>query len=91
MATAKLEFDLTDSDDRMEFARATKSLDLALALWQFSYNSKKTLQWEIESQAEKNNLPQEVVDAQFETLNKVYERFYEIINEHDINLENLIV
>jgi len=91
MATAKLEFDLNDPDDRMEFARATKSLDLALALWQFSYNTKKSLQWEIESQAEKNDLPQEVVDAQFETLNKVYDKFYEIMNEHDINLETLIV
>ena len=91
MATAKLEFDLTDPDDRMEFARATKSLDLALALWTFSYNTKKSLQWEIESQAEKNDLPQEVVDAQFETLNKVYDKFYEIMNEHDINLDTLIV
>ena len=91
MATAKLEFNLTDPDDRMAFARANKSLDLALVLWAFSYNTKKTLQWEIESQAEKNDLPQEVVDAQFETLNKVYDRFYEIMNEHDINLETLIV
>jgi hypothetical protein len=91
MAKAKLEYDLTDHDDRMEFARATKSLDLALALWQFSYNSKKTLQWDIESNAEKNNLSQEAVNAQFETLNKVFDRFHEIMNEYDINLENLVV
>jgi hypothetical protein len=91
MATAKLEFDLTDHDDRMEFARATKSLDLALALWQFSCNSKKSLQWDIEANAEKNDLPQEAVDAQFETLNKVFDRFHEILEEYDINLDNLIV
>jgi hypothetical protein len=91
MAIAKLEFDLNDLDDRMEFARATKSLDLSLALWAFSYNTKKSLEWEIESNAENNNLSREAVDAQIEILDKVYKRFYEILNEHNINLDNLIV
>jgi len=91
MATAKLEFDLTDHDDRIEFARATKSLDMALAIWQMSTNTKKSLGWQIESNAEKNNLSQEAVDAQFETLNNVFARFYEILEENDINIDNLIV
>jgi len=91
MAKAKLEFDLTDHDDRMEFARATKSLDMALAIWQMATNTKKSLQWQIESDAEKNNLSQEAVEAQFDTLNNVFAKFYEILEENDINIDNLIV
>lgn len=91
MAKAKLEFDLTDHDDRMEFARATKSLDMALAIWQMATNTKKSLGWQIESEAEKNNLSQEVVDAQFDTLNNVFAKFYEILEENSINIDNLIV
>ena len=32
---AKLEFDLNDSDDMMAHMRCVKSLDMALAMWEF--------------------------------------------------------
>jgi hypothetical protein len=41
MSKAKLEFDLTDFDDRMEFERATRSTDMAMVLWEMFYNTKK--------------------------------------------------
>ena len=43
MAKAILKFDLTDPDDRMEHKRAMQSLDMALALWQIMYNSRKEM------------------------------------------------
>lgn len=91
MATAKLNFDLNDSQDRIEFARATKAFDMASALHQMAANTKKSLKWEIESEGEKNNLSQEVIDAQADTLDKVFNRFNEILEKYDINLDKLIV
>jgi hypothetical protein len=34
MAQAILKYDLSDPDDRMEFERANKSLEMALVLWE---------------------------------------------------------
>ena len=38
---ARLTFDLSDPDDKMEFMRCVKSLDMALLLWDVLYNTKK--------------------------------------------------
>jgi N-acetyl-anhydromuramyl-L-alanine amidase AmpD len=35
MATATLNFDLSESQDRQEFLRATKALNMALAIWEY--------------------------------------------------------
>ena len=35
MAKAILKFDLSDSEDQQEFYRATKSLNMACAIWEF--------------------------------------------------------
>jgi hypothetical protein len=83
MAKAILEYDLTDPDDKMEFERTTKSLDMALALWEFGYNTKKSFQQKLEAN-------DKTKDEEYELLDKVYERFWEILNEHNINIDNLI-
>ncbi len=41
MAKGILEFDLNDADDNMAHKRAVKSLDMALALWDITHNTKK--------------------------------------------------
>ena len=83
MAKAIIEYDLTDSDDQLEFERAAKSLDMALALWEFAYNTKKKLVWELES----NKAEQ----AEYDLLDKVYGKFWEIVKAHNIDLDKLIV
>jgi hypothetical protein len=83
MAKAILEYDLTDPDDKMEFERATKSLDMALALWEFGYNTKKSFQQELEAN-------DKTKDEEYELLDKVYARFLGILNGHNINIDNLI-
>jgi len=80
MAKAILEFDLNDPDDRMEYMRCNKSLDMALALWELSYNTKKGLGYSMEGKE---------MD-QYETLEFVFERIYEIINDHNINLDEIM-
>jgi len=80
MATATLNFDLNDPDDNMAFMRCAKSTDMALALWEFAYNTKKSFQRELD----------ESDDKSYELIDKVYERFWEILNDKGIKLDDLI-
>ena len=80
MAEAILKYDLNDSDDAMAHMRAVKSLDMALALWDITHNTKKRIEWSLESK-ELNK---------YEVLDLVYERIYEILDEHNIKMDDLI-
>ena len=81
MAEAILKYDLNDSDDAMAHMRAVKSLDMAWALWDITHNTKKRIEWSLESK-ELNK---------YEVLDLVYERIYEILDEHNIKLDDLII
>jgi hypothetical protein len=80
MAKAKLEYDLNESDDVMAHKRAVKSLDLALALWDITHNTKKSLEWSMEGKE---------MDK-YDALEMVFEKIHEIISEHNIDLDDLI-
>lgn len=80
MAKAILEYDLNDPDDTMAHFRAVKSLDIALALWDMMYNTKKSIEWDIEQ----NNL------SAYDAVDKVYEKLWAHLNDHGINLDELI-
>ena len=76
MATATVEYDLNNSDDSMAFTRTVKSLDMALVLWEFTTNTKKSLQ-------HNENLDQETVDI-------LFNRMYDLLEKHSINLDELV-
>ena len=80
MAKGILEFDLNEPDDIMAHKRAAKSLDLALALWDIVHNTKKSIEWSLESKE---------LDK-YEVLDLVYEKIYSILDEHNIKLDDLI-
>jgi hypothetical protein len=80
MAKAKIEYDLNDLDDIMAHKRAIKSLDLSLALWDITHNTKKSLEWSMEGKE---------MDK-YDALEMVYEKIYEILDNHNINLDELI-
>ena len=80
MAKATLEYDLSDPDDVMEHKRAVKSLDMAMALWDIVHNTKKGLEWSMEGKE---------IDK-YDALELVYEKIYEILEEHNIKLDDLI-
>ena len=81
MAEAILKYDLNDSDDTMAHMRAVKSLDMALALWDITHNTKKSLEWSMEGKE---------LDK-YEVLDIVYEKIYEILEEHNIKMDDLII
>lgn len=80
MAKAILEFDLNEPDDIQEHRRVIKSLDLALAIWDIVHNTKKGLEW---------SLDEKEVDK-YETLEMVYDRIHEILNQYHIDIDDLI-
>ena len=83
MAKAILEFDLTDSDDRMEHLRSIKSLDMGLMIWEILYNTKKEFERKLESEKEST-------EREYELLDKIWERIWEIAEERGIKIEDLI-
>lgn len=80
MAKATLEFDLNDIDDVMAHKRAVKSLDLAMTIWDIVHNTKKGLEWSMEGKE---------MDK-YDALEMVYDKIYEILQEHNIDIDDLI-
>jgi len=83
MAIAILKYNLSDSDDKMEFERAIKSLDMAMMLWELMINGKKNLERQLE--ADENT-----TEREFDLVDKVWEHIWSLAKEHDINIENLL-
>ena len=83
MAKARLEFDLNDHDDKMAHLRAVKSLDMALVIWKMTSNAKK----ECYRIAEGKELKGEAVDH----IDLVFQKFYEILEEHSICIDDLVI
>jgi hypothetical protein len=81
MSKATLTFDLSDSDDRMEFNRVSKSLDMAMLLWELHMNGYRKFT--------KYNDRQE--GAYQEGIEEVFEYIRELLKEHQIDVEQLIV
>jgi hypothetical protein len=77
---AKLIFDLNEFEDRMDYERVNKSLDIVNALWHFLYNSKKEIMQDVEN---------EDVDK-FDAVELVYDKLFELLEEHDVNVNKLV-
>ena len=78
---AKLEFDLSDPEQRMEHLRCLKALDMACVLFQVQYNLKRTLESEIETSTITN--PYEVLDVVFQKIMSLYD-------ENNINIDEIM-
>lgn len=77
---AILKFDLNEFDDRVAHMRAVKALDLCLMINDFEKELRKLVKYAPDS------LPEEKYQGYVE----VREKFYEIMNQHSINMEQLI-
>jgi hypothetical protein len=81
MSKATLTFDLSDGDDRVEFNRITKARDMAMLLWEIDMNGYRKFT--------KYNERQE--GAYQEGIEEVFEYIRELLKEHQIDVEQLIV
>ena len=76
---ATLEYDLDDIDDKAAHFRAIKSLDMSCCLFEIFHNTKKGLEWALDGKE---------IDK-YETLDLVYDKLYEILNNNNINLDEV--
>jgi hypothetical protein len=81
MSKANLTFDLSDRDDRIEFERMMKARDMAMMLWELDMNGYRKFT--------KYNDRQEA--AYQEGIEEVFEYIRELLKEHQIDVEQLIV
>lgn len=79
MPKAILKFDLNELDDIQAHLRAMKSTDMAFALFEYGHRAKNDFEFNIDKYESK----EELLDA-------VFEKFWKILDEHDINLDKLI-
>ena len=77
---AILEYNLNERDDIKAHLRAVKSLDMAVALWEITHNTKKGLEWTLEGKE---------LDK-YDTLELVFNKIHEIFKDHNIDLDELI-
>jgi len=84
MSKALLEFNLEDIDDQLAFKRATKSLDLTLALWDILQLRKK-LEYHIEVNIDEND-----PDAKWDTRDYILEEIGAIFEKYNIDVDELI-
>jgi len=86
MSKAKLEFDLNDFDDRIEFERANKATDMALVLFEMVYNVRKELSYKFEALEEKGE-----TFTVYDGIDATLERLHEELNNRGIILDKIIV
>jgi hypothetical protein len=77
---AILEYDLDNPDDREAHLRAIKSLDMASVIFEFQINSRKRIAQKIYDNK----------DGNITSLDIIYNEFFELLENHNININELI-
>ena len=76
---AKLTFDLDDIDDKMAHERCVKSTDMASILFEMSTNARKRI-----------IMGSENGEEYYKGVDDVFNKFRELMEEHNINIDELI-
>ena len=77
---ATLTFNLDDPYDQQAHLRAIKSVDMASFIFQLISNEKKSIMYQLENRDMKD----------WETVNLVFDRIHELLDEYGINIDELI-
>jgi hypothetical protein len=79
---ATLSYNLNDPDDRMAHMRAVKSLDMASALFEITQNLRKKVIRRFEDDDKEYD--------EFDGIQEVFDRIYEILEDNNIDIDELI-
>ena len=79
-------FNLDDLDDTLAYKRCVKATDMAMALWEIVYNTKKRIGYEMDG-LELQGKPDL---SMYEACDLVFDKIHEILEEHHIDIEDLI-
>ena len=79
---AILKFNLDNPDDKIEHMRCVKATDMAIVLFEITHNLKRTLESRFESQPQPRD--------EFDGIEETFSEIYKLMDEHGINLNELI-
>lgn len=79
---ADLHFDLDVIDDELALNRSLKATDMAIILFEIQYNLRKKCEYELEAL--------EADPDKWDGLEVVFRKLNELLDAHDINLNELI-
>lgn len=77
---AILEFDLDEPQDKEAHKRAVKALDMAMALWDIEQYLRSQTKY----------APDDMPEAAYDALNKARQEFYDIMQQHNISIDELL-
>jgi hypothetical protein len=77
---AKLIFDLSEPDELTDFKRMNKSSEMAAAIFEFKYNAASRI---------RNSINSELL-CKDDLIEHIFDIFNDILENHDINIEELI-
>ena len=80
MAKAILKYDISDPDENVDFKRAVKSFDMAMALWDIVQLRKK-MENRFEAQDNTNNDVFDGIDAMAEGIGDILDRYHIVVDE----------
>ena len=80
MAKAILKYDISDPDENMDFKRAVKSFDMAMALWDIIQLRNK-IENRFEAQDNTNNDVFDGIDAMAEGIGDILDRYHIVVDE----------
>ena len=80
MAKAILKYDISDPDENMDFKRAVKSFDMAMALWDIVQLRNK-IENRFEAQDNTNNDVFDGIDAMAEGIGDILDRYHIVVDE----------
>jgi len=79
---AILKFNLDNPDDTIAHMRCVKATDMAIVLFEITHNLKRTLESRFESQPQPRD--------EFDGIEETFSEIYKLMDEHGINLDEII-
>ena len=79
---ATLEFNLDNPDDKIDHMRCVKATDMAIVLFEITHNLQRKLESRFESQPQPRD--------EFDGIEETFSEIYKLMDEHGINLDELI-
>jgi hypothetical protein len=81
---ATFEFDMNEPDDVMDHKRMTKALDMALVLWELKHNAQKKIHDSLDYMEE------DKPKTAHEAAELIFDMIYELMEDYNINVDELI-
>ena len=81
---ATFEFDMNELDDMMDHKRMSNALSMALVLWELKHNAQRKIYDSLDYMEE------DKPKTAHETAELVFDMIYQLMEDHGVNIDNLI-